>query len=1591
MLLRTKAMLLGCTLMLGACEPKPAEPATPLATTSFAFNLVDTAGVPIAGVQVVEVVDGNEELLGQTADGGQISVLEHETGNLTVTFTKTGYAPQVWTGDLMSPQSERIVMIQREAAIVFDAGEYADVDGKDGASVEVPANAFLDVDGLLYNGEISVNITPVDIASDATEAGAFPGSFNAVLESGAEQPLITYGTVEYHFTDENGNELQLAEGQTATIEIPIYTPIHPDGTVINIGDVIPFWYLDEATGIWYEDGAGTVVASASSPTGLAQRGEVSHFTWWNCDVSPNPATVTIETTLPDYADRTYRLEYKATPLGSRFSARTDEETYLGGGLATYSQYIPQDTKVKVEVILYRFLDDSLSTFVAVARDGGTYYFSQGDDVVLEFDFTDHDSASEVFEPNPTPTVFDLAGTQLAEGDSLILIPSNNVNFTLAQIDGLEFSLSDSPYQLLVDDGSAWLQDLLTINGLGQIVMSGVVPEFNGAAAALTLVDANGEAALTFTVNFVAGEILNISVNSGDVVLQSGTSIQFVAPEIVGGYPEYTVTLLPNSFYLTNVVTTSGSLVDGFELTGMSEGRTSVQYRVYDQTLNSAISEVVNVLVLDTAPQLAEVADIQYLIGRNLNVQPVVTDGIVTEWSYRGELPSGVTFDSENGSIIGTLSAVGTYNISIVAANMLGEAVSEFLINVNPEPVLPLTATELDLEALTGVQANIWSLTTGNLPQGLELNSSTGVINGAAQEAGVFLLEFDADGQVVVFTLTISEILNNAPDIVIEASEVARFASVAYADILLSDVDGDEVTFEAQLIGADGVAEISGVKDNEVRIEVSLEAALGAQFILKVNATDSFGLTAELEHAYTVERQSYLEGRLLNKTPTLNDPHLVDTGDSCIMFTEYSEQEKLDGSNEYHVYDKATQTWKAQAMSGSNDHYILDVESAGGVTVWGGFINKVAGSEEIFSPNRAGFIEDGKLVNFPTLPAISNWNSNGIVQEVLPFFTAAGDLRIFISIRGEGVFVTDDMGETWAVVFMDEYMGFTADRIIGRNGLILMHGKAANQYGYFEDYQLISNDSGSTWSESSIYTSYSSLYFADVEFDPASGLYVAVGDPSLYESGESSPGLLSSSDGINWEVGNRLPILVDGLDPNEVTFFSVDFSNGAWIAVGNAGDLPVIVQSMDGVAWQLVNIGNELNASVASVSDCTGQSNVFLNDGSILTFDDVTGEYLLTDEKANVTAWVSPADGSLGLTAYVQEYSIDNGDYVAEGAFSYQSDDASNWSESQLLIDGNATASSLYLEIILQESRDKWLMFGEDNAWSSDDGINFNAVGFSQELPEGYPTPYQGAFENESFNISAGVISDILVDVDFEVWEITLTSKGYGVQSLGNIKDVISDATVADLKMISFVVNNRFYMVVDQVQGEDTVSQLIQYSPEAGLTLEDGCWFNEACLYGELNSVDQLILPINDDHFVLFSYDYSDEIFFTAVAYNKMLDDHWSALDITYERSGGSEIGGYYMPTVIEKTSFNPYIVSVNGVGMMVYDDEAGTMTGPLTIGGKLIDSVSRNGDQFVVKAGSFSEPTAFVLPLDAFSDIELSELPAPEMIDVPRPIVNIPR
>ncbi|MEK9765807.1 MAG: hypothetical protein VW274_04945, partial [Thalassolituus sp.] len=566
MLLRTKALLVGCTLLLAACEPQPAEPAAPLSVTSFSFNLVDTTSTPLVGVNVAEMVDGSSLSLGQTSDAGSISVVDHETGQLTVTFAKEGYAPQVWTGDLQAPQAERIVMIQREAAQTIAAGEAADVEGKDGASVEVAADAFVGADGLPYTGPINVNITPVDIASDATEAAAFPGSFNAVLESGAEQPLITYGTVEYHFTDENGNELQLAEGQTATIEIPIYTLTHPDGSTIQVGDVISFWYLDEETGIWHEDGAGTVVASESSPTGLAQRGEVSHFTWWNCDVSPNPATVTIETTLPDFPDRAYRIEYSATPLNSRFSRRVDSESYTGSGLATYSSYIPENTLVRIGIKLYRYLDDQRISYVLVDSVSEEHYFAADDEYLLEYDFSGGDAVGEVFIPNISINLFSPSLLPIEPGSQLTLIPANRYNFKLAEVIGGVISTGNSAYILNITQGPEWLSEMLSIDELGTISLVGQVPEFENQSATISVMNLDGTEAASFTLELVSGVAITIDNPTESLELARDDSVSLSPISVSGGYPGYSVSLLPVSQASAAIVSVSEDDGNVFSIT-----------------------------------------------------------------------------------------------------------------------------------------------------------------------------------------------------------------------------------------------------------------------------------------------------------------------------------------------------------------------------------------------------------------------------------------------------------------------------------------------------------------------------------------------------------------------------------------------------------------------------------------------------------------------------------------------------------------------------------------------------------------------------------------------------------------------------------------------------------------------------------------------------------------------------------------------------------------------------------------------------------------------------------------------------------------
>ena len=255
----------------------PAEVLNP--EFDFTIRTADLTGLAIADVAIT--VNGTET---QTDSTGT-ALLEDIPLNavMVVTAEKDGYLDQSYRYEFSgSPESAAVVLTLTEqaAAVTFNNEAPATVNTEElSTSVSLPAGAFVDADGNPVTGDIDLAMTPIDIRQIGA---AFPGGGQALTENGEVVALITTGMIDFEFT-QNGEPLQLAQGATATIQMDLVSNIGADGRVLTEGDTIEMWWFDPATGLWVEEGEGSVIASASSMTGLALQAEVTHFTTWNWD------------------------------------------------------------------------------------------------------------------------------------------------------------------------------------------------------------------------------------------------------------------------------------------------------------------------------------------------------------------------------------------------------------------------------------------------------------------------------------------------------------------------------------------------------------------------------------------------------------------------------------------------------------------------------------------------------------------------------------------------------------------------------------------------------------------------------------------------------------------------------------------------------------------------------------------------------------------------------------------------------------------------------------------------------------------------------------------------------------------------------------------------------------------------------------------------------------------------------------------------------------------------------------------------------------------------------------------------------------
>ncbi|HLA54647.1 MAG TPA: hypothetical protein VK623_00980 [Flavobacterium sp.] len=133
--------------------------------------------------------------------------------------------------------------------------------------------AFEDENGNAYSGDVSVSMFHLT-TSDENISSLMPGMLYAEDENGDEKALQTFGMLNVELRGSDGQKLQIANGHTAQITMRI-----DDSQLATAPSSIPLWHFDAENGYWKQDGSAT-------KQGNYYVGNVSHFSWWNCDL-PN--------------------------------------------------------------------------------------------------------------------------------------------------------------------------------------------------------------------------------------------------------------------------------------------------------------------------------------------------------------------------------------------------------------------------------------------------------------------------------------------------------------------------------------------------------------------------------------------------------------------------------------------------------------------------------------------------------------------------------------------------------------------------------------------------------------------------------------------------------------------------------------------------------------------------------------------------------------------------------------------------------------------------------------------------------------------------------------------------------------------------------------------------------------------------------------------------------------------------------------------------------------------------------------------------------------------------------------------------------
>lgn len=243
----------------------------------FIGNVIDENDNPISGVSISI---GNDTA---TTDDNGVFIINDASVKERFAYIKAEKPGYIHGSRSVTPSTGvnkvSIMLLEENVAGTINSGSSETVSLPNGSSVSFDGN-FIKPDGTAYSGSVDVIMQHLD-PTDENMNLQMPGMLYAENQDGAERMLQSFGMLAVELRGAGGEDLNLAEGSTAEISIPL------DASLLSTApQTIPLWYFDEAHGYWKEEGQATL-------QGNAYVGEVSHFSFWNCDIPVEASIICI--------------------------------------------------------------------------------------------------------------------------------------------------------------------------------------------------------------------------------------------------------------------------------------------------------------------------------------------------------------------------------------------------------------------------------------------------------------------------------------------------------------------------------------------------------------------------------------------------------------------------------------------------------------------------------------------------------------------------------------------------------------------------------------------------------------------------------------------------------------------------------------------------------------------------------------------------------------------------------------------------------------------------------------------------------------------------------------------------------------------------------------------------------------------------------------------------------------------------------------------------------------------------------------------------------------------------------------------------